>query len=226
MSYGEFKKETDEKRKSVMKDYLEDVHKWSYIDTEDLVTPTHVLQLLNSRGRFTPNRFAETDWQSSELGRNISVIKARPIHDDPNDEGQYKDLFEAEDEGDEREGEIETEKRLREWKDRYKDSEWAYYMLMDRTSLEAYRIPMKIPVALEAVKPVRRASEALDVLQIQQPLMAFLVKICLELLPDVEISLERITVLFQAPEDLELLAAFSQAPEQPEPPRIGATKED
>ncbi|KAH6883328.1 hypothetical protein BKA58DRAFT_448101 [Alternaria rosae] len=178
MSYGQFKKETDEKRKSIMKDYLaspgpsrllqsgktkfseaststvtEDVYKWSYINTEDLVTPTHILQLLNSRGRFTPNRFAETDWQSSELGRNISVIKAHPIHDDPNDESQYKDLFEAEDEGDEREGEIETEKRLRQWKDRHKDSEWAYYMLMDRTNLEACEIPMKIPVALEAVKP-------------------------------------------------------------------------
>lgn len=97
---------------------------------------------------------------------------------------------------------------------------------MDRTNLEAYRNPMKIPVALEAVKPVRRSSEALDVLQIQQPLMAFLVKICLELLPDIEISLERITALLQATEDLEPLAAFSQAPEQPESPRIWATKED
>ncbi|KAI4647002.1 hypothetical protein J4E93_005227 [Alternaria ventricosa] len=203
----------------------EDVYKWPYINTEDLVTPTHVLQLLNSRGRTTPNNFAETDWQSSELGRNINVIKVRPIYYDPNDEGQHKALLEDESNGKEPE-DSETEETVREWKDKYKPSEWGYYLMMHPTDLQEYGYPVKLPVALESQKNVRRASEALIVLQIQQPLMAFLVKICLELLPDVEISLERITAFFQAPEDLEPLATFNRAPKQPEPPEIRTTKED
>ena len=208
----------------------EDVYKWPYINTEDLVTPTHVLQLLNSRGRFTPNNFAETDWQSSELGRNINVIKVRPIYNDPNDEGQHKALLEDESNGKEPEdGEISRSpenEMVREWKDKYKPSEWSYYLMMHPTDLEEYGHPVKLPVALESQKEVRRASGALIILQIQQPLMAFLVKICLELLPDVEISLERITAFFQASEDLEPLATFYQAPKQPEPPEIRTTKED
>ncbi|KAI4617057.1 uncharacterized protein J4E87_008570 [Alternaria ethzedia] len=209
----------------------EDVYKWPYINTEDLVTPTHVLQLLNSRGRLTPSNFAETDWQSSELGRNINVIKVRPIYYDPNDEGQHKAVFEDESNGKEREGgEIsrspENEDTLREWKDKYNPSEWGYYLTMHPTDIHGYGLPVKLPVALESKRAVRRASEALIVLQIQQPLMAFLVKICLELLPDVEISLERITAFFQASANLEPLATFHKAPIQPEPPAIRTTKED
>jgi len=97
---------------------------------------------------------------------------------------------------------------------------------MHPTDLQQYGDPVKLPVALESQKQVRRASEALIVLQIQQPLMAFLVKICLELLPDVEISLERITAFFQVPVNLEPLATFHKAPKQPEPPAIRTTKED
>jgi len=195
----------------------EDVYKWPYINTEDLVTPTHVLQLLNSRGRYTPNNFAEMDWQSSELGRNINVIKVRPIYYDPNDEGQHKAVLEDESNGKEPEdGEVSRSSEnetVREWQDKYKPSEWGYYLMMHPTDLQEYGLPVKLPVALESQKHVRRASEALIVLQIQQPLMAFLVKICLELLPDVEGGLDG-------------FKAFFQAPEQPEPPEIRTTKED
>jgi hypothetical protein len=50
---------------------------WPHINLEDLLTPATIPRYLNSRSRNPPRIFASMDWDSTELGRESSIILER-----------------------------------------------------------------------------------------------------------------------------------------------------
>jgi len=58
-----------------------DAYMWPHINLEDLLPPTTMLRLLNSRGRNSPGTFPAMDLDSIDLGRNAWSIKERNSND-------------------------------------------------------------------------------------------------------------------------------------------------